>query len=184
MMSSPVRIEFTLTDDGKRALRKKLLGTSNPWRAMALPAASLLQLVAQSFLAFERAPRRHSAAQIEFSVLFVLSMTVIVGAILVLAYRRWTVAATGALTFADNGISGTLDGRPARFTWHDISSIIDAGEFLVVEPRARSFGRTIALPKTAIADAAALWSQLDDRLVAKRGLIRGRATTRIVNTAY
>jgi hypothetical protein len=83
----------------------------------------------------------------------------------------------------DAGIAGALDGRPITYAWRYVTSIEDVGEALMILIGEGPFGKRLVIPKAALPDPAGLWRDLDDRLVAKRGLAGARTAKRIVNTA-
>lgn len=83
-----------------------------------------------------------------------------------------------------DGLSGTYGRRTISLLWAKIASVSDSGGFFVFTTRNRLQG-SIWVPKSILANPHALWSQIDDVLVSKRGLLPKRGIpTLIVNTAF
>jgi hypothetical protein len=81
----------------------------------------------------------------------------------------------------ESGLSGELDGSRVTLPWKAIDSVADEGDFLIV--RYANGQRAIALPKRAVTTWSELWQTLDNRLMAKHGLIVRPGRKLIVNSA-
>ncbi len=171
-------VEFSIAPSTKREAFAALFGTSNLLRTQLFVAAIIVLNVIPLMHAAARHSNSDAVLYAFLSALYLFAVVVVLG----LSYQRATFARTGALTFADDGLAGRLDGRTVTVAWRAVASVQNTGEFFVVRRRGL-FSKLIVIPKHACADPRAFWSELDGRLVARRGLARGRAATCIVNTA-
>ncbi len=172
---------FQLAPDELKRLRGRAFPES---RAMWLYfAVAALQVARIPLVLFPRHP--HSPWQTAFELFLAVACVVAFGTVAITTRLRGRgIPATGSLRASDSGLSGTLNGEPADIAWHDLVSVLDIGDAIVLTRRRRNQPVTI-IPKSAIADLPALWSLLEDRLVSKRGLIRSRPPRRLIqNSAY
>jgi hypothetical protein len=170
---------FSMTPAQAKAIKNKLLGEPRSyWPSVLILTSVLIQAASWGVQA-----RRHGV-RIESIALLAMFVIVFAGVIAMFVVfvrqRRRPIPLTGSLTVADGGFEGILDGAPTTIRWSEIAGAQDIDTAIVIRQRR---GGMIAIPKADV-DAAALWSILEDHLIAKRGLIRSASARRIItNTA-
>lgn len=173
-------IDFRLSADELKRLRAGAFPESRPmWMYFAVAVIGVARI---PMVLFTHHP--HSPWQTAFELAIALPCVAAYGALAItVRLRGRNIPATGSLGVSDSGFAGTLNGAPAQVAWHDMQSLQDIGDAIVL--RRRRNQPMVIIPKSAIADLPALWSLLEDRLVSKRGLIRSRPPRRLIqNSAY
>lgn len=180
---TPIQIDCSIADDLKRRITERRSGRA-PIRSIPGVLGPVI-LGIDSVLQLSRSIARHQTAMtVIYGVLLVAALAlIVVWFLLPKLARRWPFATRVAAVIDDTGIAGTLDGRAIAYRWRDVTSIEDVGEALMLLIGQGPFGKRFVIPREALPDPARFWSELDDRLVAKRGLVGTRTATRIVNTA-
>ena len=178
--TAPVEsLSFHLSSDERTAIRRSFYK-----RALWMPPIDYAMAILWAGIFIAHLPAfDHGPFGVPLLIVsgFMVAMYVPVG--IYAARRIRPIAAQGKLTMSNDGIAGTIDGRPVSIDWGEVGSATNLDNAILLMPR-RLRGSAIALPKSSIGDVTELWTFLEDRLVSKRGLVRTSAPVKhIVNTA-
>jgi hypothetical protein len=97
-------------------------------------------------------------------------------------FRKIRFPRSGELLVGSDGLKGTLDGRAVEIPWRKVYSIVNAEDAIVIRRREID-PHPIVVPKRAIENVDALWNLFDEKLTAKRGLVRTQNARTLYNTA-
>ncbi len=175
---TPVRVGYALSDAQKRYVRRIFDGVI----VFAMVVLGSTLNAAATILRIVHEPAQQPAMLASNITLLVLNVALIAAAAVVLR-RGANVAMRGDVTLTGDGLRGSLDGRPFALPWRQVESVLDSDGLWIFSVKLRRLAqfrrdawKRIVIPKSALTDPAATWSQIDELLVAKRGLIRRPGT--------
>jgi hypothetical protein len=168
---------FNLSADERKALRKAMYQKS-----VLLPALNWAMVaIWAAIFVLQATDLVHSLFRIPMLIISAFMVVLYLCSGRIAAARARRFAAEGSLQVHDGGLTGTLDGKPMSLPWKSIASATDIDDAIVLMPRP-SRVPAIAIPKHGIEDAPGFWSLLEDRLVAKRGLVAPTAPRKHILT--